>query len=92
MEAYKPSKAVIKEHEGAEFVPYHQNPKDNKQAFKKVEKQHSKRQKIGSEGNLSAPFVIIKVSPPPPWTCPLHPIPPNLQPLPVIMRGSNDRE
>ena len=23
MEAYKPSKAVIKEHKGAEFIPYH---------------------------------------------------------------------
>ena len=38
-----------------------------------------------SKGHLPALYVIIKVSPHPPWTCPLHPIPPNFQPLPHIL-------
>ena len=42
MEAYKPSKAVIKEHEGQNSFPIIRTSNDNKQAFKKVEKQHSK--------------------------------------------------
>ena len=35
----------------------------------------------GSEGNFSALYIIVEVSPPPSWTCPLHPLPPNIQPL-----------
>ena len=55
-------------------------PKDNTQAFKKAENKHSKSHETGSEGHSSALYVIIEVSPPPPWTCTLqsptpHPIP-----------------
>ena len=50
--------------------------------FKKAENNHSKRWGNGSEGNLSALYFIIEVSPPPPWTCTLYPIPPYIQPIP----------
>ena len=55
--------------------------KDNTQAFKKVDDMYPESQETGSEGHLSTIYVIIEVSPPPPWTCSLHPIPPNIQPI-----------
>ena len=55
--------------------------KDNTRALKKTEDKYSKIQETGSEGHFSSLYVIIEVSPPPPWECPLHPIPPYLQPL-----------
>ena len=51
--------------------------------FKKSEKKHSKRRESGSEGYLSAPYVIMEVPPLLPRMCPLHPTPfPDLKPLP----------
>ena len=57
------------------------NSKDSKQAFKKSENQHYKRQKIESEGYFSALHNIITVYPPPSQTFPLCITPPNFQPL-----------
>ena len=51
------------------------------QALKNAENRHSKRQETGSEGHFSAIYVIILLLPTPPWICPLHPIPPDIQPL-----------
>ena len=56
--------------------------KDNTQSFKKAENKNSKRQETGYEGYFLALYVIIEVSPPPPWMCPLHSIPPDIKPLP----------
>ena len=47
--------------------------KGSKQASKKAENLHSKRQNLESKGRFPALYVIIKVSPLPPWTCTLHP-------------------
>ena len=52
------------------------------QKFKNIENKHSNIQEIGSEGNFSALYVIIELSPPPHCMCPIHPIPPNIQRLP----------
>ena len=60
--------------------------KDRKQAFKKSENQHSKRQKFGSKGHFSALYDIIKVSPLPPWT---FTTPPYLQPLTHLLNCHN---
>ena len=66
-------------------------PKDNTKAFKKSENKHSKSQEIVSDRHFSALYVIIEVSPPPAWTCPLYhiptyflhiPPPPSVQPPP----------
>ena len=46
-----------------------------------MQKNRSKRQKTGSEGSVSALYVIIEVSPLPPCPCPLHSIPLGLQTL-----------
>ena len=56
--------------------------KDYTQAFKKSENKHSKSQESGSERNFSALYFIIEVSLRPPWTFPIHPIPPYIQPIP----------
>ena len=50
--------------------------KYNTQAYKKAGNKQSKSQETGSEGNFSSLYVMIEVSPPPPWTFPLHPTPP----------------
>ena len=56
--------------------------KDNTHASQNPENKHSKRQKNGSERHFSALYVIIEVSPLPPWMFTLHPTPP---PLPNIL-------
>ena len=50
--------------------------KGSKQSFKKAENKYSKIHRTGSEGNFSSLCVIIEVYPSPPWTCPIHYIPP----------------
>ena len=40
-------------------------PKDNTQALRKAENKHSKSRDTGSEGHLSALYIIIEVYPPP---------------------------
>ena len=57
-------------------------PKDNTQAFKKLENKHLKRQETGYKGHLLSLYVIIEVSPTPPCTCLINPTPPDIQPLP----------
>ena len=57
--------------------------KDNMQKFKNTENKHSNIQEIGSEGNFSALYVIIELSPPPHCMCPIHTIPTYIQPLPL---------
>ena len=47
--------------------------------MQKSRKVEFKEAEIGSKGHFPALYVIIKVSPPPPWNCPLHTIPPYFQ-------------
>ena len=53
-------------------------PKDNTQAFKMEENKHSKSNKNGYEGNLSALYLIIEVIPSLLGFFNLHPIPHDL--------------
>ena len=71
----------MKENEGAHFIFFIITSKDSKQAFIKAENNNSKRGGTGYEGHMSALYVIIEVSPPPPWKFPLHSIRRDIQPL-----------
>ena len=78
-EDFRPSKAAMREHEGEQFISYHYNTKGQYSSVQKGRKQAFKESGNGFEERFSALYVIIEVSPPPPWTCPLHPISPFFQ-------------
>ena len=55
--------------------------KDDMQLFRNAENEHSKRQVSGSGGHFSPLYVIIEVTPTPPWTCTIHPTHPPIYTL-----------
>ena len=59
----EPSKAETRKNEEKKAFCIIISSKDNTQVFKKEENNHSKSQETGSEGNLSALYVIME-SPP----------------------------
>ena len=59
----EPYKADMRKNEGKKAFCIIISSKDNAQVFKKEENNHSKSQETGSEGNLSALYVIME-SPP----------------------------
>ena len=73
---------------GENSIPVFITSKGSKQAYKKAENQHSKRQKTGSKGNLPALCLIIKVSPPPPWFFLSILLPPYFQNIPRLVNPS----
>ena len=74
----------MRENEDAQFILYYYNIKVWQAVIQKGRKQAFKEAENVSEGHFSALYVIIEVSSPPPWICPLCPILTDIQPLPPL--------
>ena len=76
---------MIREHEVAEFIPYQYNLKGYQASNQKIRRLAFKKAEILIKMEFLRTLCYHKVYPPHPWTCPLHTILPNFQPLPPLL-------